>query len=217
MTDNIQRYGFRWVGSLVSAGQPSPIRGFCATGVNFNINGDATNYNLNAGDPVKQLSTGYWTLAGGYENGSNVADAVMGIVTKVEPYYDAGLRRMKPSPYLPSGVSWGTNFERISMIMITPVLGQIFEIDVDAATSTTFATYLDTFGLNFDHQLAGTTGNLMVNPRLHTAAGSGTATAGWRVLRLSDNLENRDLTGNYVKVLVTANESTLPPFTATGV
>lgn len=217
MADNISRYGFRWFSSLYgNGGKPAPVKVPLASGVNFNINGDATNYNLYPGDPLKALSTGYWGLAGGFENAGNNADKVDGIVTTILPYFDSSLGRLKPNGFVPSGVTYGTNFERQTFVEIIPTPGQIFEVDVDSATITTMAGYIDVFGNNADHQLAGVAANLSVNPKLHMAAGTGTGTAVWRILGLSPSQENQDLTGNFVKLLVTVNECNLPPFTTTG-
>lgn len=215
--DNIHRYGFRWVGSLSGDSEVHPLKVPLASGVNFNINGDATNYNLYPGDPVKMLSTGYWTLAGGFENAANAADPVDGIVAHIGPFYDSSLGRMRPGTNLPSGVTYGTNFERQSFVYVIPTGGQIFEIDADATTLNTMALIIDAYNNNYDMQLAGVAANLSVNPMLHMAAGGGTATAGWRLLRLSDTVENQDITGLYVKFLVTVNEAKMPPFSAVGV
>jgi hypothetical protein len=216
MADNTRRYGIRWFGSLTGGVQPKFLKVPLASAVSFDINGGTTGNNLSPGDPLKMLSTGYWGLSGGYENGSNNADKVDGIVANILPFYDSSLGRMRPGTVLPSSVTYGTNFERQTFVEVIPTPGQIFEIDADAATFTTMATYIDIFGNNADHTLVGLAASNQLNPQLHMAVGLGTSTAVWRILGLSPTQENQDLTGLYVKLLVTVNECNLPPFTTTG-
>lgn len=217
MADNIRRYGIRWMYSKTGGNMPKLLKVPLASAVSFDINGGTTGNNLSVGDPLKMLSTGYWGLAGGYENAANAADKVDGIVANILPFYDSSLGRMRPGTVLPSSVTYGTNFERQTFVEVIPTLGQVFEIDADAATFTTMATYIDIFGNNADHTLVGLSASNQLNPQLHMAAGLGTGTAVWRIIGLSPSQENQDLTGLYVKLLVEVNESNAPPFTTTGV
>lgn len=216
MTDNIIRYGIRWAGHYFGMSQPKPVRIAMASGVNFTINGGSQNNNLNVGDPIKQLSTGYYTVCGGFENAGNTADPLFGIVCGFSRGYWTGTR-MQPTTTLPSGVTYGTILDRQTLVDVVPCsIGSYWEIDADATTFTTDATYRDIVGNNADHILTERA-NLSLLPQLHMAAGLGTGTAQWRIVQLSPTQANQDLTGNFVKLIVTPNESQWPiPGTATG-
>lgn len=215
--DNPSKYGIRYFGHLSGMTQPKPIPLALASGVNFTINGGAQNNNLNIGDPVYQLSSGYATICGGYENAANVASPLFGIVAGFGRGYFDG-RMFRPTNLLPSGVTYGTILERQTFVLVVPcTVGSLWEIDVDAATYNTDAGYRGIIGNNADHILTERA-DLSLLPQLHMAAGLGTGTAQWRIHQLSPTMANQDLTGANVKLIVTPNESQLAlPGSATGV
>ena len=64
MSDNTHFYGFRWAYNANGKDMPKPELMDVATGANFTVSGDATNLNLNVGDPVALLSSGCIGLCG---------------------------------------------------------------------------------------------------------------------------------------------------------
>jgi hypothetical protein len=207
MADNLQKYGFRWSMQYNSGPMPNPIRCIVATGQNFVVS--AANYSLRAGDPVKRLSTGGINLA-------DPGDAIFGVVVSVEPYWDGSV--MRPTDALPSGVNWGTNLARQSKVLVVPANLGYWEVDADdAVTATTEAAYQAFIGENADHAFTANATTLKVHPRLDISDHK-TATAQWRIVGISGDVSNKDFSGNYVKLVVTVNETTEGPlYTSTGV
>jgi len=215
MADNISRPGFS-VYQGMGAPYPKPIRCTVATAASFDVNGGASNCALRKGDPVTMLATGTVTLAQGYEASGNNGDAVFGIVDSVGPYWDATNGVMVPSDSLPSDIAWGTIMERQSVVYVIPVEACLWEIECDdAVTATTEAAYRLLVGLNCDHTLAGASAPRL-NPRLDISQAI-TATAQWRIIDISQTANNRDYSGNYVKLVVRANEAQSPFISTTGI
>jgi hypothetical protein len=215
MADNLKFPGFRWSQSANGGkAMPAPMRYPVATAYQGTING-GSNIDINIGDPVKLLSTGYVAHSGGSESSGGNADNVFGIVVGIAPYWNGSV--MTPSNVLPGGQgSYGTNFDRQSFVYVIPASAGTFEIDCDdSSTATTYAAYLALVGENTDHVL--TTGsepktNCMLDISLH-----GTSTAQWRIVQISTTAANQDFSGKFVKLWVQANEGQQSIYTATGV
>lgn len=215
MADNTPQYGFRWVGNLYGMPYPKPIPCQVATGQNWNVVGDATNLNLNVGDPVTVTSSGVITLAGGSEFTAGNGQAIKGIVVGFGPVWNG--TRMVPQTFLQSGVSWGTIQDRAPVVYVIPAEMGVWEVDCDeASTATTRAAYQLFVGENVDHILLPDDTALKAVPRLDISSHA-TTTAQWRILNISPSTLNQDFSGNYVKLLVQVNEGQAPMFTATGV
>lgn len=215
MVDNPIQYGFRWAQSYNGKDCPKPIRMPVADDAAFNINGDATDYDLNIGDPVTLLSTGFVTLAEGNEASGNNGDAVYGIVVGVFPYWDGDV--MKPSNKLPSNVSYDTNLSRQSFVNVVPASLGLWECDCDAILSgaTALSDYQALIGENVDHKLHADSSTLKLTPRLAISTHD-TSAAQWRIMGVSTSKNNRDFSGNYVKLIVAVNESQEPLGGTTG-
>lgn len=214
MTDNAKFKGLRWVSSISGVPTPKMIRGRVASGYTGTINGGSGNIDINIGDPVKLLSTGYFAHAAGNEAAGNNGDAIWGVCGGVMPYYDGTV--MQVSSRLPANTVYSTNFERQSFIQIIPVMGNRFEADCDdATTATTEAAYLAFIGENVDHRLTTASEpktNVMLDISTHA-----TTTAQWRIVDISQNRANVDFSGAFVKLIVECNEAQVVPYTATGV
>ena len=214
MADNISRPGFRWASGNTNP-YPTPVRVTVASAASFDVSGGASNVALRKGDPVTMLNSGTVTLCAGFE-ASGTGVAVFGIVDSVLPYWDAAQNLMVPGNALPSDTTWGTVEERKSQLLVIPAEAGMWEIECDdAATATTEAAYRAFIGENCDHTLAGASGTL-VNPRLDISEHVAT-TAQWRILGISDTANNRDFSGNYVKLIVRVNEGQASVFTASGI
>lgn len=216
--DNFNFYGFRFFKSRFGSAMPAFERGFAVTGQAFNVNGGIQNANLQPGDLVRKLASGGLTLCDGAE-GAGGALPPLGVVMHIGPYFDG--TRMKPSNQLPSNVAYGTILERQSTIWYLPVESAIWEVDCDdAVTATTEAAYQLTGGANADHRNAGAAGAAVetgAKPRLDISTVNTTNTLIWRILGISPTQNNRDYSGNFVKLLVQPNVWQAPEVNATGI
>jgi hypothetical protein len=201
MTDNAQKYGFRWVKSISGNSMPHPMRVRIASGLAAN---------LNVGDPISMLATGYGSLQVGSE-GTQLAN--YGIIVGFEPVYDAAQGFKVPVTKFVSGAGvYGTNYDNQTIALVVPGHGSIWEIDCDDnSTFTTYATYFAAIGENADHVLTATT-NI---PRLDISTHNTTNTLLWRIVDVSQSADNADFSGNYVKLLVTPNVVQLVPGAST--
>jgi hypothetical protein len=137
---NYQRGGLRWVRSKYNANAHSPP---------IELKVVATGYGtaLYTGDIVKILNDGTISAA-------SAGDTAYGVVDGVEQYYDGSV--MKKGGSLPASTTWGTVWERRSLVRVIPARGQIFRMCCDDATTfTTPATYNDSVGENCEW-IAGT-------------------------------------------------------------
>lgn len=210
MADNRHIYGFRYHSSVNGGPAPKPIRARVASAYQGVIG--ATSVDINVGDPVVRLGTGYWALSAGDETTTGL---LSGIVVGIGGYKNADTGYFGPGLKIPGGTTY-TLLEEASLIYVIPVEGCRWECDVDdAVTATTEAAYLALVGENVDHVL--TTGmEPRANPMLDISVNP-TTTAQWRIVDISQTAENRDFSGAYVKLLVEANEGSAPVYTATGV
>lgn len=208
MANNTAKYGFRWVRSLTNAGAPPKQAMRVASGYQAAPGG--TNVNLNVGDPVTLLSTGYVELAAANSG------VIYGVIVGIHPYYDG--TRMTFGTKLPGNTVYGTVLERTSWVDVIPVQDQIFEVDVDDnTTATTEAGYLALVGENVDHVFTGasaTTG--LAHPILDISTHNTTSTLQWRIVDLA-RIPGMDFSGTRVKVEVTANVVRQAPYVTTGV
>lgn len=218
MADNAARYGFRWVRGR-EGGKPMPVieERICATGASFDVNGGAQNVSLRKGDPVILLSDGSVDLCDGNE-GAGGALNLYGIFMGCKQYWN-GTKLLMAQEYLPSDISWGTVWERRTIVYVAPFLAGVWEIDTDdtSASYDTEAEFHAFVGENADYKLWGASGELFANPRLDISTHATTSTLVLRIVDVSKTVENADYAGNYVKMHVEANLSGRPAFTATGV
>lgn len=117
---NLVKTGFRWVRSKLTGASVPPIE----------IHPVASAYGTKilCNHPVKILSTGYVDIAAPTEE-------VYGICVGVEQYYDGSVIRKGTA--LPASTTYGTNFERVSLLRIIPVEGQVFRASCDDGTTAT--------------------------------------------------------------------------------
>lgn len=198
-TDNVHKYGFRWIRSMFGEPFPKAQRYRLATGYTKSLAGGAVD--LRVGDPVTLLSTGYIQHQVGSE-GTQLGNT--GIVVGFGPVYDGSVMQVV-NHFTAGGGAYGTNLEHQTYVWVVPGIGSIFECDADDnVTALTEATYLSYIGENVDHVL--TTGSEpLANPMLDISTHAVTATLLWRILDISQAAENVDFAGKYVKLLVTPN------------
>jgi hypothetical protein len=220
MADNVKQYGIRWATGYNGRPHPQAVEMAVASAANFTVSGYGTNVNLNVGDPVKISSDGTVSLAGGNENGQT-SQPIWGIVVGMggQGYFNG--TRMVRSPYLPSGVTYGTAIDRQSKVLVAPASQGFWEIDCDdIVTATTYLGYQAFIGENCDHQLvpaAATAITLSANPVLDIGSHN-PATAGlsFRIVGVSQNFANQDFAGQWVKLIVSVNDGAEPFFTNVG-
>lgn len=210
--DNPIRYGFRW-NKAANGGKamPAPEEMFCATSCSFDVGSGASNVSLGPGDPVVKLSDGSVTLCAGAE-GTVVGP--YGICVGVVEIYDVTLGVMKPARLVPSDLAWGTVFSRRSKILVVPITQGIWEIDCDDTASgyDTEVEYYDMVGENADFRLCGASGESRAKPRLDVSTNATTLSLALRIHGVSKTADNRDFSGNYVKMLVKANLAQMPNY-----
>lgn len=223
MADNSHVYGFRWSTSMNAVSQPKPLEVAVASAANFTVSGNATNLNLQPGDPVKFNTDGTVSLCGGNEN-SQTSQTGFGVVVGIggQGYFNG--TRMVRSPFLPSGVTYGTNVDRQSKVLVVPFSAGIWEIDCDdAVTAATYLAYQALIGENCDHRLAPNTSGfvnaqLSANPVLNIAShAAATTTLSMRIFGISQTFANQDFSGNFVKLLVQINKGAESLYTNVGV
>jgi hypothetical protein len=198
MANNIQRYGFRLMGSLYG-NMPKPIRVRVASAYQ-GADKNSANCDLGPGDVLKEVSDGTVALAAG-------TDAFLYVCVGVGQYWNGTV--MTNNKVLPGGQgAYSTNLDRETWLWAVPVNGNIFEVDCGTAAGTaTQAGYTTLIHNNVNHANNGDTTAVRANPQLDAANAATTNTLQWRILDISPTQENQDFTGLYVKLLVTANVS----------
>jgi hypothetical protein len=195
---NKQYTGFKYLGPLTGHPVCQPQRARVASGYV---------YNLNVGDPIKLLTTGYFDL-------SAAGETLNGVIVGIGPYYDSGWSRMRFGNYLPAATTYtlgdvnGVTTE--SMVWWVPAAGNLFQAIFDDTTYATRATFLAAIGLNFDHVCDTTTSAPNNLPMIDASSGV-TTTAQWRLMDFSKDLISVDYTSAYVPMIVSGNEVGTPP------
>lgn len=201
---NTSLYGFRWVRSKTSGISTPPIMR-CRVASAYAGQVNSINVDINVGDPIVRLSTGYHALAVGAEG---TQSDIFGIVQGIGTYYDSNLARMTFGKKLPNGQgAYGTNYENMTYLDVIPVENQIFEIDCDDTGSTydTYAEYLAFVGENADHVL--TTGSQpLANPLLDISTHNTTYSLQWRIEDIAPRID-QDYASARVKLYVSCNRA----------
>jgi len=199
MADNPQLYGFRFHSTKSGSGTPHVVKKAVASGYAGQPDG-ATTVNINPGDVVKVVNDGTVALAAAGDTG------LFGVVVGIAPYWDGS--KMQRGSDLPSGTTYSTNISRQSYVHVIPFYDAIFEVDCDdAATATTFLAYQAFVGENCDLAVSCDATSKKSFYRLDIS-GHGTGSAQFRIWDVKQDGPNADFSGNYVKVLVVANETT---------
>lgn len=212
MADNDPRYGFRYAASN-SHPCPKPEPMIVASGQAFTPDA-ATAARLQKGDPVK-------LIAGGTVDHADPGDPVFGIVAGVGndgKVFNSTIGTngvLHPSQFIPSNVVYGTKLDIQTKVLVVPAAGYQWEVDSDDTEADLPAWQL-LIGNNADHSFtAPAASDLNATPRLATGAAA-TATAQWRIVRVSGTQLNQDFTGANVKLIVKLNEGAESPYSVVG-
>lgn len=194
MANNVSLYGFRFVKTLTGRNVPNIVTKPVASA--YQAAPSATNVDLNIGDPLQLLSTGYVSLA--VEN-TEIYGFFAGCF-----YFDG--QKMRYGRKLPGGTTY-SSVEQESRVQIIPAFGNVFEVDCDEnSTATTYAAYRALVGENADLSINQDGTSKEARPLLDISDHK-TATAQFRLHEISDSTQNRDFSGERVKMFVTVNES----------
>lgn len=224
MADNVALYGFRiYNGSTEDTGAPLVVRTPVASNYSSATPVGTAGVGFRAGDVVNQLTDGtVQHVVAGDGTTSAVTMRPLGVVVGIDPWFDSTIGQngaLRRTDNLPTGVVYGTNFERQSNLLIVPAENATFEVDVGGAAgavATTYAAFL---------ALVGTNVNLVYNavapkafPTLDgVLANYGTATRQFHIVGVSPTFMNQDFTGANVKLLVRVNMAQNAPFNTTGI
>jgi hypothetical protein len=186
---NTHRYGFRFVKNRWAGDTPEVVTRKIASGYTPNVTG-ATTCNLNIGDPVylddsgnaNLLVPGTTTTAD-----DQVTQRCFGVIAGFPQMLINGA--VRPNAFYPTGTVYGTNYNNRTLVTIIPAEGNVFEIDTDAAGSSSFDTRSEwesaiggTAAVVYS-QINTTGTNPKANP-LFGASGLTQAVANFRQLRL---------------------------------
>ena len=203
---NANKYGLRWVKPIQGTSPPKPVACYVASAYQASPSGISCD--LNIGDPVKRVSDGTVALIAG-------TDAPFGVICGIDPYWN-GTRKVFGT-LLPGGTTWGTNYDRISVVHVIPVAGQIFEAVADDGTSIiTLANWIAALGENVNLSINPVAGTTLANPKVAIAGHATTNTLNWRLWSLTGNVD-ADVTVINYPLYISANYAQQPPYTILGV
>ena len=209
MADNRHKYGFRFYSSASGSGRPACVEALVASAYQANVGGGSTNVGISIGDPVDLLSTGFVELS----NDTATRDTLWGVVMGIANAKVDANGKARPASYLPGATSYSLE-ETTSKLIVAPFGDNIWEIDVDdATTATTLAAYRAFVGENADFVYSPDTTNSdrpRANPVLDISTHATTAALHFRIVGVSKTRENADFSGANVKLLVQLNQGIDP-------
>ncbi len=218
MADNVHRYGI--MPFKTKSGNSNGPTGRIPMASAKQITVGGTTHPLKIGDPILRDSAGMADICLGLESAGSASTYCLGIVAGFEPLYNAATGKREPARVYPAaGITYGSILERQTTVLFYPAAEYQFTIDCDdAVTATTAAAYQAFVGENVQHVMS-VVSLAELNP-LADIAGHATTSAAfmWRIdeVRIFDP-NNTDFTGNYVKLIVSANHAQEPWDTGTGV
>lgn len=195
--DNVSLYGFRPHAGRFSSVEAA-VQKFVATAYQAAPGG--TNVDLNIGDPVIRVSDGSVAIAV-----AGATNPVYGIIVGVVGVWDAGLGAMRPSDKVPGATTW-SSIDRQTKVLVLPVQGRYWEVDVDDnTTATTLAGYQAFIGenVNLIYNASATTGKAAA--RVDISAHATTNTFQCNIADVSPSMMNQDFSGANVKLIVQFN------------
>lgn len=193
--DNVALYGFRpYLGRF--SPDEAVVQKFVATA--YQGQASAVNVDLNIGDPVIRVSDGSVAIAA-------ATGPIYGIIVGVVGIYDAALGAMRPSDKVPGGTTW-SSIDRQTKVLVLPVQGRLWEVDVDdAVTATTLAGYQAFIGENVNTIYSGVAATGKASPRVDISLHATTNTFQWNIMDVSPSMMNQDFAGANVKIVVQCN------------
>lgn len=208
-------YGFRW-SKAFNGGRalPSPVERFVATA--YQANPVTYNCDLYVGDPVQEVNDGSVALVADGSNDGVFTGSPWGIIVGIKKYYDGSV--ITGGTYLPGGTTWTTDDQQATLLVV-PITAGVWECCVDdATTATTKSAYQAYIGENVEGKYAATAVGKSY-PKLDISSHATTYTLGFKIVGLSQSVDNIDYAGANISLAVVANRHTVAPFysQATGV
>ncbi len=214
---NRYKYGARWVrGRNGAKACPPPEKWPIASGYQAVVQG-GNSVDLNPGDIVKRLSTGFLALAEGTEiTGYNPptvdADIAVGVIIGFQNFFDGQV--LQPTDRLPGGTVYGTNLTRQSHALVVPLEASIWSIASDVTGApTTQAAWQALVGQRVDFvnsdDRTGSTGVAAATPEIDISTAAVGATLQYTIFGLDPSEDNLDFlgttTGEGFRLLIVAN------------
>lgn len=210
---NTHRYGIRFVKNRWGGDTPEIVTRKIGSAYSPNVTG-ATTPNLNIGDPVYLDDSGNAILLapGTTTTADNqVTQRAFGVIAGFPQVLINGA--VRPNSFYPAGTVYGSNYNNRSLVSLIPVEGCVFEIDTDAAGSTSqdtrseFESLVGGCAAVVYSQINTTTPNPKANPLLDVSDIT-QAVADFRQLRIvgvGSLSEAIDFTAQYVPLQVVFN------------
>ena len=220
---NPHRYGFRFVKNRWGGDTPEIVTHKILSGYAPNVTG-ATTCNLNIGDPVYISDLGNATLLdpGTTTTADNqVTQRAYGVIAGFPQMLISGA--VRPNSFYPTATAYGTNYNNRTLVSLIPVEGAVFEIDTDAAGSSSqdtreeFESMVSSCAAIVYSQINTTSSNPKANPMLDVSDIT-KAVADFRQLRIvgvGSLSENVDYTITNVPLRVVVNLVQHSPFRTT--
>lgn len=225
MADNQSMYGFRLFRGDFSGSVSPPNVAPVAVISNYDSTTPVgtAGVGFHPGDVVTIDTNGtaiHVTAPGNADVTTVQAQRPYGVVVGIGPVFNANKGQfglMDRFNFLPAGITYGTNLERQSVLLIVPIAGNTFEVDVKgSAVATTQAAFQLLIGTNVN--LIYTASTTFANPTLDSASANYVTTPRqFRITGISPNVANQDFSGANVKLLVVGNTIENAPFNTTGV
>lgn len=210
---NTHRYGFRFVKNRWGGDVPEIVTRKIASAYSPNVTG-ATTANLNIGDPVYLDDSGNANLLapGTTTTADNqVTQRCFGVIAGFPQVLINGA--VRPNSFYPAGTVYGSNYNNRTLVQIIPADGCVFEIDTDAAGSSSqdtrseFESLVGGCAAVVYSQINTTTSNPKANPMLDVSDIT-QAVADFRQLRIvgvGSLSEAIDFAAQYVPLQVVFN------------
>jgi hypothetical protein len=222
MADNVAYYGYRlFTGAFAQTNAPLTRRLPVASNYDSTAPVGTAGVGFRPGDVVSLTATGdtlQHTVATGVLANQNTKP--LGVVGGIDPWFDVSIGQagaMRRADNLPAGIVYGTNLERQSNLLIIPVEGNTFEVDVvNNTTFNTLALLQGIVGLNAELIYSAVAPKAFPRLDLTAANVTGANTRQWRIVGISPSLNNQDFTGLNVKLLVVCNIPQNAPFNTLG-
>lgn len=219
MADNVAMYGFRpYRGGMGSQTQYVSVRQPVVSNYDSNTPVGTSGIGFRAGDLVTQQADGTVAHTAVGDPSATVLRRPLGVVVGIDPWYDSTIGQsgaMRRADNLPTGIVYGTNFDRQSNLLILPIEGLQLEVDATGTVPTTYANWLAIVGANVPLIYSAVAPKAF--PRIDVTTPVQAATAQFRVVGVSPNQANQDFSGLNVKLLVTVNFAQQAPLGTLGV
>jgi hypothetical protein len=212
MADNAVKYGFRW-STAYNGGKACPAPEWHKVATGYQASPNSVDVDLNIGDAVIMATGGNINIAQGTDGTPGI---IYGVIVAIGKVWDGS--KMTSKNFLPGATNWGTVLERRATVGVVPIVAGAWEVDVTGNTSSfdTETEYLNEVGSNCDFTNVSNATTDKANQRLDISTTSA-SDGQFRIIAVSPTVENRDFSGNFVKLIVAGNEVQNAAFVTAGI